>query len=218
MSYATKSIVSEISGISEANISDTFLTLADSAVHRICNRTTFESIITAEEYFDTIRRNLYLEGDIGSREYPIVNWPVTSVDKVYLISRGLDSDSVVTVTTTELTLNNGYFLDNNERGCIVKISDGTSIPVGLKVIKVEYKYGYPTAPQDVKDFCNYYAAFLTESRKAFPTNSDGSPLAEVEIGRYRERYANPNTAYKSKYGDILSQMQDTLELRYKLWE
>jgi hypothetical protein len=219
MPYATKANVALLSGIDVGDINDIFLTLADSAVHRICNRVSFETVVEdCEEYFDIERRNVFYENDVGSRNYPLSNWPVTSVSAVELIYRSTEANNVVTATTTSLTLDSGYFLDNLERGCIVKISSETDMPIGKKVLKVTYNYGYSSVPQDIKDFCDYYAAALVQGNLSVPVSSTGAPLVEVEIGRYRERYANPATVYKNKYGIILEEMEKNLINRYKIWE
>lgn len=219
MSYATKANVAALSGLDVSAITDLVVNLADNAVHRICNRISFESTVDdVEEYFDIQRRNIYFEEDIGSREFPLSNWPVTSVSEVALIYRNTDANNVVTATTTVLTLDSGYFLDNLPRGCIVKISDEIDMPIGKKVLKITYSYGYSSVPQDIKDFCDYYAASIAEGSNSVPINSDGAPLSEVEIGRYREKYANPATVYRTKYGNILQEMEQNLISRYKIWE
>lgn len=218
MSYATKENVAILSGISESSIEDLFLNLADSAVHRICNRSSFESTLSKTEYFDIERRNIYSEEDIGSRDFPLSNWPVTAVSGVTLIYRNTDANNVVTETSSALTEDNGYFLDNLDRGCIVKLSNEIDPPIGHKVLKVVYTWGYSSVPQDVKDFCDYYAAALAEGKLSVPKNSEGYPLSEVEIGRYREKYASPSNVYKTKYGNILAAMEANLVDRYKIWE
>lgn len=216
MSYADKPTVSALSGIAEADINQIFLDLADNAVHRICNRESFDTEVqNLEEFFDIKRRNIYFENDIGSRDFPLENWPVTAVSEVALIYR--DNEGVISGTTV-LTLDSGYFLDNLTRGCIVKIPKDYDIAIGIKTMRVTYNYGYSSVPQDITDFCNYYAAAIADGAKSVPVNDDGNPLAEVEIGRYREKYANPSTVYATKYGTVLKEMADNLVVRYKIWE
>lgn len=217
MSYATKANVAIITGKDVSAINDFFLNVADREVERVCNR-DFEAHTGEIEYFDTKRRNVFFEEDIGSRDFPLSKWPVTAVSEVALIYRNTDANQVVTETESTLVADDTYFLDNLDRGAIVKLSQAIDPPIGHKSIKVTYNWGYSEVPDDVKDFADYYAASLVEAGVSVPTNADGAPLSELELGRYREKYANPATVYKGKYGTMLEQLKEILISRYKFWE
>jgi hypothetical protein len=217
MGYATKSSVAIISGKSEDSVSSLFLQVADREVERICGKSF--GIVTEdyEEYFDIDRRSVYFRHDIGHRGFPLGKFPVVSIGSVQLIYRNTDANNVVTTTTTTLTADEGYFLENLPNGAIIKLSGDIEAPIGKKVLKVTYNYGDELVPKDVMDYANFYAASLVEMKASVPTNSDGAHLSEIEIGRYREKYANPATVYKGKYGNFLTKLESHLESNYKEW-
>jgi hypothetical protein len=217
MSYAVKANVAIITGKSASEVDDFFLGVADRAVERILNR-SFGSTAEVTEYFDTKRRNAFFDSDIGSRDFPLTNWPVTAVSTVQIIYRNKDSNNVVTETTTTLTADNGYYLENLDRGCIIKLSNDIDPPIGHKTIKIVYTWGYASVPQEIKDFADYYASALCETGVSLPKNASGNILSELEMGRYREKYANPNTVFNTKYGAPIKDMIESLVARYKLWE
>lgn len=208
MAIATKAKVAIILGVSESDVVDGYLTIADNYVKLLLNR-TFDGITSAEHYIDTRARNDYYESYYdGVRDFVMPNFPVTEITSVLL---NPDSDS-----PTTLTEDTEYFV--NLGSGFITLADNFFPEQGQRRLKVNYKYGYSTAPDDVIDFASYYAAFLQESRTSIAKNNDGSILKEVEIGRYREQYATASTALKMKYTDFLTQMEGLIVQKYKVWE
>jgi len=216
MAYATKDTVASILGRTEGEIDNIFICLADTMVDSILGR-SFTTELSKEEYFDTEQRNVFFGNDIGYRSFPLSCWPIGSVTSVQLIFRNLNSNNVVVTTTKDLVFNNDYYVDSMPQGTIIRFDDEIELPIGKQCIKVSYTYGYGTVPADVEMFANYLAASLADPVLSIPTNSSGTPLSELEMGRYREKYANPDQIAKTKFGGIISQLQTMLEEKYKLW-
>jgi hypothetical protein len=217
MSYATKANVAIISGIAEASINTLFLTIADREVERLCGR-SFGTAASKTEYFDIENRNVFIDGDIGSREFALTKHPVNSITSVQSISRYSDINNVIQELTSTLDAEDDYYLWNDDGEGIIEIPVDYELPVGPKALKIVYNYGYATVPNDILDYANYYAAYLAESNFNNPVNATGNPLSEVEIGRYREKYADPIRLKQSKYDSVLKSLEETLILKYKLWD
>ena len=217
MAYATKANVAIISGKSEASINDLFLTIADREVERICGR-SFGTTASKTDYFDTENRNVFVQGDIGSRDFPLTIKPVISITSVQTIRRYSDANQVIQELTTDLDADDDYFLYNDDGEGIIKISPEYELGIGPKSLKVVYTYGYASVPNNVKDYADYYTAMLASSNLDLPSNASGYPLAEVEIGRYREKYVDISKIQSGKYGDILKRLEDVLVTKYKLWD
>jgi hypothetical protein len=217
MSYATLANVAVISGKAQADINALFLTIADREVERICGR-SFGSTVQKTEYFDVENRNVFINGDIGSRAFPLSKYPVVSVSLVQTIRRYSDVNQIIQELTSTLDAEDDYFLYNDDQEGIIKISEDYELGIGLKSLKVVYTWGYASIPNDIKDFADYYAAMLADGNFNTPVNATGNPLAEVEIGRYRERYADAAKVKESKYGAIILSLQDILVTKYKLWD
>lgn len=217
MAYTTKENVSEISGLDASAIDDLWLELADREAERITGR-SFDGVNEGEEeYFDVDRRNVYLLEDIGSRNFPLCKWPVTAVSTVEVIYRTKNVANIVTENPKTLVEDDDYYVKNEDKGCIISIIGGYSLPEGHKVIRVTYNWGYASAPSDVVDFCSFYAARLVETKSSIPVNASNNPLSEMDMGRYREKYANPNTVYEGKYRKVLKSLEETLVDNYKIW-
>lgn len=216
MAYATKANVAVITGKDETAIADLYLSIADREVERVCGR-TFSSTTSQTEYFDTENRNVFTQGDIGSRNFPLSKHPVVSVTSVQTITRYSDVNNIIQETETDLELDDDYYLSNDNGEGIIHIPEDYELPIGPKSLKVIYTYGYASTPDDVKDYADYYAAMLADSGLNIPTNTSGHPLAEIEIGRYREKYADIVKIQKSKYDVILQRLEDVLIDKYKLW-
>jgi len=217
MSYATLANVAVISGKSESSIDSLFLTIADREVERVCGR-SFGSSTSKTEYFDIENRNVFIDGDIGAREFALSKHPVNSVSSVTAIRRYSDANNVIQETETALDSEDDYYLWNDDNEGIIKIPWDYELVPGPKALKIVYNWGYDTVPNDVKDFADYYAARIADSGLSIPSNTSGHPLAEIEIGRYREKYADILKIQKSKYDSVLSRLEEILITKYKLWD
>jgi hypothetical protein len=217
MSYATEEDVGLLIGLTNCqDVDPAFLRMADTFVDSILGR-SFSSTTDATEHFDLVDRSVYLENDVGSRDIPLTFWPVTTVSKVTLLS-WTDSSTPVTPSETELTENFDYWVKTGDQGTVVSLSKDLYLKEGNKKVKIEYTWGYAAVPQDVVDFASYIAASMYDGSKSVARNSDGAPLEEIEIGRYREKYAvGKKNIYSSKYGDMIKMMEIALIDKYKLW-
>jgi hypothetical protein len=215
--YATKGNVAIISGKNANNIDELFLTIANREVERICGR-SFGATASQTEYFDTKNRNVFVQGDIGSRDFVLSKHPVVSITSVQTIRRYSDANQVIQEIETTLDADDDYYLHNDDGQGIIHIPEDYELAVGPKSLKVVYTWGYANIPNDVKDFADYFAAMLADNNFNIPTNASGHPLAEVEIGRYREKYADISKVQKGKYSSILARLEDILVTKYKLWD
>ena len=206
MAIAVKSSVAIILGVAEATIDTLFLTMADNFVKTLLNR-DFASEKSDDYYLDLRQKNDYMVQYDGPREFVLPKFPVNSVTSVI--------ESPDSTAPTTLVANTDYFV-NLAQGTVT-LQDDYSPPVGQRKLKITYKYDYSTAPSDVIDFANYYAALLKESNP-LPKNSDGALLAEVEIGRYREKYVTSDAVLNTKYGKFLTELEGLLVQKYKVWE
>jgi hypothetical protein len=204
MACALKSKVSIISGIPEANIDDYWLKLADDWVKALLNR-TFAATASAIQYVDMRTRNDYKDWYDGRREVLLEKMPVLSLTSVI---KHPDSTSPETLVS-----NTNYFLDL-ETG-ILTFADDETISVGQRVYKITYTHGYASAPDIVKEYANYWAAFMLESNPA--KNDDGKILKEIEIGRYREAYGQASAYLQAKYS-LMNKLEQIIIDKYKVWE
>lgn len=209
MAIADKTNVSIITGIDFDCIEDQFLTMADNYIKSLLNRDFNNSENSRIEYIDLINRNDFVTNYDRVLEFILERNPVTSVTSVI---SDPDNDDGGTV----LTVDDDYFVDL-ELGSI-KLNEDLQIQPGQRKLKVIYKWGYADAPDEVKDFANWYSSFLIESRKSFVTNSDGAVLKEVEIGRYREAYGVPSGYLDGKYKKYLDSLENIIEQKYKIWD
>lgn len=206
MAYATLAKVSSITEIPEVQIDSTFLTLADNYVEMLLNR-SFESTETATDIYDIPDRNVYYEGSQSPYIFPLNNSPLISVQSVYL-------DDVLQTVDTDYWIDYGsYSIKFNSEEI-----DDDELPWGQRKVKISYTYGYSSAPAIIVDFASFIAAHMVDSTTALQKSDSGSILSEVEIGRYREKYANPASFLEGKYGKILGQMQEAIIDKYKLWD
>jgi hypothetical protein len=201
MGYAVKANVSIISGIPIDEIDDYFLTIADNQVNSILNR-TFGDEIQDVQFYDVDRKNDFFVDPQFNHDISLSKYPVLSINHVK-------------VNDSELTVDSEYWMDSDKS--VLSISNSVFIPAGQKKVEISYVYGYETVPSEIIDFANFLASHLLESMRAIAVNSTGNILSEVEIGRYREKYANPTSYLKGKYGSFLGAIQSDLINKYKLW-
>jgi hypothetical protein len=202
-SIADKTKISIISGIPIASIDDMWPLLAENMVKSLLNR-DFASAKNHIQYIDTVNRNDYVRNYDRVTTFVLDRIPVSSVTSVIYLP---DSDSPeILVADTD------YFVDLPS-GCI-KLSNSFEMEPTQRAFKITYAYDYSTAPQEVKDYANFMAAFLIESGVA--RGESGGILKEVEMGRYREMYFDSATALKAKYG-ILGKLEQDLVDKYKYW-
>jgi hypothetical protein len=205
MAIADKSKIAIISGKDEADINDLWVTLADSYIQALLNR-DFSGTKTGSDYLDIRRINDFYTEYTGVRKFAISKCPLKSVDEVTVNPDSSDPETLVEGTD--------YFIDLAEG--TLEFADDFIINLGLRKYKIDYTYGFDDAPDIVKDFANYWAAFMLESDPAKSSDS-GAILKEVQIGRYKESYATASTALKAKYS-ILYQIEPIIINLYKDWD
>jgi len=201
MGYAEPMRVSIILGIEESEVVDFFLELADREVDMILNR-KFGEIIESEITYDVEDRNYFYVNGSNTYDFTIDCTPVTEVLELSIANK--------IIPTTD------YWLDSKQG--IIKIDKNKHfIPSGQRIVKAKFNYGFEEVPETVKDFASYIAASTQDSLKSAPVNDNGSPLAEIEIGRYREKYSSMGSYLDTKYGSIIKTMKEMLIQKYKLW-
>lgn len=204
MAIATKVNIATITGKDADDIDDLWVTLADNWVKTLLNQ-SFDATAQDTQYIEIARLNDFNVDYDGVRKFALDKIPVSSVDSVTY-----KPDDTSPVTWVE---NTDYYVDLEEG--TIKIDDDETVNIGERMLKVIYTYGYSAAPQAVKDYADYWASFMLESVVA--KNADGVALKEIEIGRYREAYANSSAALQAKYA-ILGQLESIILERYKNWE
>ncbi len=205
-SIADKTKISIISGIPIASIDDMWPLLAENMVKSLLNR-DFDS--TAKEhiqYIDTVNRNDYYGTYDRVKTFVLERTPVTEVDTIEYLP---DSDD-----PEVLVADQDYFV--NLSAGMITMADSfiyAKVPAE-RAFKITYSYDYTDAPQAVKDYANFLAAFLLES--GVVRGESGGILKEVEMGRYREAYMDSSLALKAKYG-MLNRLEQDLIDKYKYW-
>ena len=202
--------VENLTGIDAGDIKIDLIEYVDEYVRTILNR-DFHGEETDTQYIDIENMNDFLVGYDGVREFTLRKYPVVSVESVTL---NPDPDSLTTpATPTVLTEGVDYFV--NLSAGVIKLSDDLELVAGSRKIEVQYTYGFTEAPARVKAFANMMLAKILESE---PTkNSSGQILSEIEIGRYREKYADIVTSLRTKY-ETLRTMEAAIIQKYKNWD
>lgn len=196
--------ISILSGIDVDNIDAYWLVSTFKRVKTQLNR-DFANHTGEIQYYDLRNRNDYVANYDRVRKFQCSKYPMTAFTSLIYAP---DSDSPET-----LTLNTDYFV-NLEEGTF-ELADTWHPSKGQRRIKATYAWGYADIPEEIKEYVKYLVAFALESTPA--KNSDGVPLKEVEIGRYREAYATTSTALRAKY-DMLPRLEQIITDKYKNWD
>lgn len=205
MSYATKSNVSNISGIDSDNVSDIWLTMADQHVEDLLGYDMDSGLDNRIQYWDILNRNDFYTNYDGHREFVLDRWPI--VEMVYLKNDPYN-------TPTELTLNEDYWI--NYIANIIVVNSNIDIEQGQRKLKAKYSWGYESIPSDVSNYADMYAAMLQEMNRNVARNNSDKILREIEMGRWREKYDIDNKAVKSKYANILSSLGNKIITKYSI--
>jgi len=202
MSYAEAARVAAILGIDQAEVSATLLTMADNQVDLITNR-SFGTLTDEQAIFDIEDRNYFWHSGSNTYIFTLDCSPVDSITKVVLDGEELTTEQY----WAELKSDSVKFNKEQIEG----------IPSGQRKVIIDYKYGYAEVPEVIKDYASYLAAHIQDSVASAPKDDNGAVLSEIEIGRYREKYASLDSYLKGKYGKILQQYHDMIIDKYKLW-
>jgi hypothetical protein len=204
---ATAAGVAIIAGCTVESVSAGILSLADNHVKLLLNR-DFDSIKSHVYYVDVENRNEFVDEYDRSRDFALLLRPVTEV--VSVISNP-DADAPDT-----LVEDTDYFVNLDDGS--IKFSDDFDLLIQERSLKITYSYGYSSAPAEVVDYANYFASYIKDTIPALAKNSDGAILKEVEIGRYREAYADGGAMLKSKYTAFLQELKSLIIQKYKIWD
>ena len=202
--------VENLTGIDAGLIKIDLIEYVDEYVRAILNR-DFHGEETDTQYIDIENVNDFLAGYDGVRDFALRKYPVVSVESVTL---NVDAESLtVPATPTVLTAGIDYFV--NLGAGVITLSNDLELVSDIRKIEVKYTYGFIEAPARVKAYANMMLAKILESE---PTkNAEGQILSEIEIGRYREKYADIATSLKAKY-DTLRVMEEAIIQKYKNWD
>jgi len=207
MAYVTNATVAEISGIAVGDLKTSLITIAESYIENLVNFDMDKGIDAEIQYFDIENLNDFYTNYDGMREFVLTKRPVTSVTYVKIDPYG---------TNSELIYNTEYFV--NYGNSIVTIASTYALETGKKMLKIRYRWGFLTVPQDVQDYANWYCAMLQELQPSVAKNDNNVVLKEVEIGRYREAYDVTNLTIRTKYSSVLDGMRKVIEEKYRISE
>jgi hypothetical protein len=202
--------VENLTGIDAADIKIDLVEYVDEYVRSILNR-DFHGEQTDTQVIDIENLNDFIVGYDGVRDFVLRRYPVVSVQSVSL---NPDPDSItIPATPTILTVGVDYFV--NLGAGVITLSDDLEIVAGQRKIEVQYTYGFTEAPPRVKAYANMLLAKILESEPS--KNAAGQILSEIEIGRYREKYADIATSLRNKY-DTLRTLEEAIIKKYKDWD